>query len=96
MARESKLQSDFLKDLRKLGYRCYKQQMNATTRAGTPDAFIFKEGFWGWIEFKQHKNSKARPGQKENVEWAKENSWGSFVYVENRDEVYNYLKEIAK
>ena len=58
MARESKLQSDFLKDLRKLGYKCYKQQMNATTRAGTPDAFIFKEGFWGWIEFKQHKNSK--------------------------------------
>ena len=96
MARESKLQSDFLSDLRKLGYRCYKQQMNATTRVGTPDAFIFKEGFWGWIEFKQHKNSKARPGQKENIEWANANSWGSFVYVENRDEVYNYLKEIAK
>lgn len=96
MARESKLQSDFLKDLRKLGYRCYKQQMNATTRAGTPDAFIFKEGFWGWIEFKAHKNSKARPGQKENIEWANENSWGSFVYAENRDEVYNYLKEISK
>lgn len=96
MARESKLQSDFLKDLRKLGYRCYKQQMNATTRAGTPDAFIFKEGFWGWIEFKAHKNSKARPGQKENVAWANENSWGSFVYEENRAEVLKYLKEMAK
>lgn len=96
MAREKDLQSKFLSSLRELGYKCYKQQMNATTRAGTPDAFIFKEGFWGWIEFKQHKNSKARPGQKENVEWANQNSWGSFVYAENKDEVYNYLKEIAK
>lgn len=96
MAREADLQSKFLQELRKLGYRCFKQQMNATTRVGTPDAFIFKEGFWGWIEFKQHKNSKARPGQKENIEWANANSWGSFVHAENRDEVYNYLKEIAK
>jgi hypothetical protein len=96
MAREADLQSKFLSSLRKLGYKCFKQQMNATTRAGTPDAFIFKEGFWGWIEFKQHKNSKARPGQKENVEWAKENSWGSFVYAENKDEVLKELKEMAK
>ena len=96
MARESTLQSKFLSELRKMGYKCFKQQMNATTRIGTPDAFIFKEGFWGWIEFKQHKNSKARPGQKENVAWAQENSWGSFVYEENKAEVLKYLKEIAK
>lgn len=96
MVRESKIQSDFFKDLRKLGYKCYKQQMNATTRAGTPDAFIFKEGFWGWIEFKAHRNSTARPGQKENVAWAKENSWGSFVYAENKDEILKELKEMAK
>ena len=78
----------FISSLRKLGYRVERSEKET--------AFIFKEGFWGWIEFKQHKNSKARPGQKENIEWAKENSWGSFVYAENRDEVYNYLKEIAK
>ena len=70
--------------------------MNATTRAGTPDLFIFNEGWWGWIEFKKSKNAKKRPGQQENIDWANANSWGSFVYPENRDEVYNYLKEIAK
>ena len=94
--READFQKKFLSDLRKLGYKCYKQQMNATTRIGTPDAFIFKEGFWGWIEFKKTKNSKKRPGQQENVDWAKENSWGSFVYPENSKEVMAYLKEIAK
>lgn len=96
MTLEKNIQSKFISDLRKSGYKCFKQQMNATTRAGTPDLFIFKEGFWGWIEFKQHKNSKARPGQKENVAWANENSWGSFVYEENKAEVLKYLKGIAK
>lgn len=96
MTREADFQSKFLSDLRKLGYKCFKQQMNATTRAGTPDAFIFIEGWWGWLEFKKSKNAKKRPGQQENVDWANANGYGSFVYPENRDEVYNYLKEIAK
>ncbi len=96
MTLEKNIQSKFISDLRKLGYKCFKQQMNATTRVGTPDLFIFKEGFWGWIEFKQHKNSKARPGQKENIAWANENSWGAFVFEENRAEILKYLKEVAK
>lgn len=95
MTREADFQKKFLSDLRKLGYKCFKQQMNATTRAGTPDAFIFKEGFWGWLEFKKSKGARVRPGQKENIVWANENSWGSFVYPENAKEVLKYLKEVA-
>ena len=96
MVLERDFQKKFISDLRKLGYKCFKQQMNATTRVGTPDLFVFNEGWWGWIEFKKSKNAKKRPGQQENIDWANANSWGSFVYPENRDEVYNYLKEIAK
>ena len=96
MVLERDFQKKFISDLRKLGFKCFKQQMNATTRVGTPDLFIFIEGWWGWIEFKKSKNAKKRPGQQENIDWANANSWGSFVYPENRDEVYNYLKEIAK
>ena len=96
MAREAEFQKKFISDLRKLGYKCYKQQMNATTRVGTPDLFIFKEQFWGMIEFKKSKNARVRPGQRELIQWANENSYGVFCYPENRDEVYNYLKEMAK
>lgn len=88
MPRMRTFEDTFISSLRKLGYRVERSEKET--------AFIFKEGFWGWIEFKQHRNSKARPGQKENIEWANKNSWGSFVCAENRDEVYNYLKEIAK
>lgn len=96
MVLEKDFQAKFISELRKLGYKCFKQQMNATTRVGTPDLFIFKEGFWGWIEFKKSKGAKKRPGQQENVDWANENSWGSFCYPENRDEVLEELKEMAK
>lgn len=94
--READFQKNVISELRKMGYKCYKQQMNATTRIGTPDLFIFKEGFWGWIEFKKTKNSKKRPGQQENVDWAKENSYGTFCYPENKKEVLDYLRSIAK
>ena len=96
MTLEKDFQAKFLSDLRKMGYKCFKQQMNATTRVGTPDAFIFKEGFWGWLEFKKSKNAKKRPGQQQNVDWANENSFGAFVYPENAKEIKAYLKEMAK
>lgn len=81
-------QKKFVSSVRKLGYKVKFDD------AGL--CFIFKEGFWGMIEFKKSKNARKRPGQQENIDWANENSWGSFCYPENRDEVYNYLKEIAK
>lgn len=81
-------QKKFVSSVRKLGYKVKFDD--------TGLCFIFKEGFWGWIEFKKSKNAKKRPGQQENIDWANENSWGMFCYPENRDEVYNELKEMAK
>ena len=88
MPRVRTFEDTFISSLRKLGYRVERNE-NGT-------AFIFKEGFWGWIEFKKSKNAKKRPGQQQNVDWANENSYGTFCYPEKRDEVYNYLKEMAK
>lgn len=88
MPRVRTFEDTFISSLRKLGYRVERNE-NGT-------AFIFKEGFWGWIEFKKSKNAKKRPGQQENIDWANENSWGSFVYPENRKEIMDYLKEIAR
>ena len=92
MAREANFQAKFIKWARGKGFKCYKQQMNATTRAGTPDLFMFKEGWWGWVEFKKSKNSPKRPGQQQNIDWAQENSWGKFVYPENFDETKEELE----
>lgn len=88
MPRVRTFEDTFISSLRKLGYRVERSEKGA--------AFIFKEGFWGWLEFKKSKNAKKRPGQQQNIDWANENSWGSFVYPENAKEVKEYLKEMAK
>lgn len=94
MTLEKDFQAKAIKWLRSKGFRCYKQQMNATTRAGTPDCIILKEGWWGMLEFKKSKNSPKRPGQQQNIDWANENSWGSFCYPENWSEIKEYLESI--
>lgn len=88
MSRIDDFQKKFVSSVRKLGYKVKFDD------AGL--CFIFKEGFWGWIEFKKSKNARKRPGQQQNIDWANENSWGSFVYPENVDEIKKYLKEISK
>ena len=94
MAREADFQSKFIARLRKLGCKCYKQQMNATTRAGTPDYIVLVGPVWIMLEFKAHKNSPKRPGQQRNIDYAKEVSFGWFVYPEVEEEVYNEIKRL--
>lgn len=94
MTLEKDFQAKFIARLRKLGCKCYKQQMNATTRAGTPDYIVLIGPVWVMLEFKAHKNSPKRPGQQKNIDWANEQSFGWFVYPENADEVYEAIKRL--
>lgn len=91
---EAKLQDKIVKWLKSKGCKVIKYQQNATTRAGIPDLIALKEGLWVMIEVKAHRNSKKRPGQQENIDWANENSLGYFVYEENWDDVKKELEEI--
>lgn len=94
MVKEVDFQSKFISKLRKLGCKCYKQQMNATTRAGTPDYIVLVGPVWIMLEFKRSKNAPKRPGQQQNIDWANEVSFGYFCYPENADEVYNEIKRL--
>ena len=86
MPRVRTFEDTFISSLRKLGYRVERSEK------GT--AFIFKEGWWGWVEFKKSKNSPKRPGQQQNIDWAQENSWGKFVYPENFEETKEELEAL--
>lgn len=91
MAKEVDLQSKFLSDLRKLGYKCYKQQMNATTRAGTPDCIVCYKKFYGFCEFKKSKDAPFRPGQKETLEELGKWTYARVVFPENFDTIMSEL-----
>lgn len=74
----------------------YKQ--DATTVAGFPDTIVLgPEAVVVFIEYKNAKNAKFRPGQKE---WGQKLLANNFfyycVYPENADEVLAELTEIMK
>lgn len=96
MVREADLQSKFLQELRKLGYKCFKQQMNATTRAGTPDCIICYKKFYGFCEFKKSKDAPFRPGQKETLEELEKWTYARVVFPENFGIIMSELIEVKK
>ena len=72
----------------------YKQ--DSTTVAGFPDTIVILEGITIFIEFKNSKTAKFRPGQKEWIKKLNGNGHFAFVcYPENADEVLAEIKRIA-
>lgn len=99
MAKEAVLQAQIIKWLRSQHCVVLKYQQNATTRAGVPDIFFVKDGFWGAIEVKATKTSPFRPGQKAMVEKLDSWSWAKVVWGgknSNWPEVRDELKEMLK
>lgn len=96
MAREADFQSKFIKWARSKGFKCYKQQMNATTRAGTPDCIICYKKFYGFCEFKKSKDAAFRPGQKETLEELGKWTYARVVFPENFDTIMSELIEVKK
>ena len=96
MAREADFQAKFIKWARSKGFKCYKQQMNATTRAGTPDCIICYKKFYGFCEFKKSKDAAFRPGQKETLEELGKWTYARVVFPENFDTIMSELIEVKK
>lgn len=99
MTLEKDFQSTIVKWLRSKGAVVFKYQQNATTRAGLPDIFFVKDGFWGAIEVKKTKSSPFRPGQKAMIEKLDSMSWAKVVWggkSSNWPEVRKDLEEMLK
>lgn len=96
MAKEKDLQADFISWARKQGFKCFKQQMNATTRVGTPDCIICYKKFYGFCEFKRSKDATFRPGQEETLEELGKWTYARVVFPENFDTIMSELIEVKK
>ena len=88
---EAKFQNKYIDDLKKAGFKCIRVKASGNSNKGVPDYAVFYKKFWAWLEFKRSADAEVRPGQPENVEWAKNNSWGAFVYPENAEAVLDVL-----
>lgn len=88
---EGKFQSALVTSLEEIFTGCLIQKNDANYRQGVPDLLILFRDKWALLECKKSANETPRPNQPYYVAWAKQHSYGSFVYPENRDQVIKEL-----
>lgn len=80
MPKESSFQSKVIKFLKQQGCFVMKVQAGPGVPKGTADVFFCKDGFYGFIECKQTKNSKKQPGQEPFIQKMNEWSYAKFAW----------------
>ena len=97
MAKKSKLERDFQRDLiQELKQRfkgCMVLKTDASQIQGIPDLLILFKNKWASLECKKHKNASRRPNQKYWVDVMNKMSFSRFIYPENKEEVLNELSQ---
>lgn len=90
---EGKFQSKLVKDLEAIFPGCLIQKNDPNYRQGIPDLLILYKNRWALLEVKKSDKEPARPNQAYYVAFGERNSFGAFVYPENRDVVLEELSE---
>ena len=93
MARESKFQSELIKELYELFPGCIVLKNDANYIQGIPDLTILHGDKWAMLEVKKSENASHQPNQDYYINKMKEMSYASFVYPENEEEVLNELEQ---
>ena len=81
-----------IKTLNELFPGCTIMHNNAAHKQGVPDMTIFYGERWAMLEVKAAENSPRQPNQEYWVNFYNEQSFESFIYPENEEEVLNALQ----
>ncbi len=92
MRKESKFQSDLIKELKVRFPGCIVTKMNANYIQGIPDILILYNDKWASLEIKKSENEPHQPNQDYYVEKMNKMSFSSFICPENKEEVLNGLQ----
>lgn len=97
MKLEREFQKDVIKDLKKIFPGSIVLKNDSSYKQGIPDLVLFHEDGWAFLEVKKSKNASHRPNQDYYVNKANEmGQYGSFIYPENKEEVYDGIQEAFK
>lgn len=94
--KESKFQSDLIKELKTRFPDSIVLKNDATYCQGIPDLTIFYKNRWATLECKKDEKSSVRPNQKYYVDKMKEMSFSAFICPQNKEEVINELERSFK
>ena len=92
MKKESKFQSELIKEIGKRfeGSLVLKNDPNYVQ--GIPDLTVLYKNKWAMLENKRAGSASHRPNQDYYVTWANKNSFGAFINPENKVEVLDELE----
>lgn len=88
---EREFQPTVIKELEHLFPGCLIQKNDANYRQGVPDLLVLFGSRWALLEVKKSANETPRPNQPYYVNWAQMNSFGAFIFPENKNEVLSAL-----
>ena len=92
MAKESKFQSDLIKELELIFPGCIIFKNDATYIQGIPDLTILYKDKWALLECKKAIDAPHRPNQDYYVNMLNNMSFSAFIYPENKEEVLNEIQ----
>lgn len=91
MKRESQFQAQLIRDIHKEFPGSIVLKNDPNYMQGVPDLIVLYGPRWAMLECKKSKDSSHRPNQDYYIEHMSEMSYASFVYPENREEVFDGL-----
>lgn len=93
MKKESKFQSDLIKELKTIFPGCMVLKTDPNYIQGFPDLLILFKNMWAALECKREKASNHQPNQEAYVDLLNRMSFSSFIYPENKQEVLDGLQK---
>lgn len=93
MARESKFQAAFIRELYDIFPGCLVLKNDANYIQGLPDLLILFEDRWAMLECKRSLTEPFQPNQEYYLDILDEMSFASMICPENREAVLNELQQ---
>ncbi len=90
--RESKFQSELIKDLKRIFRGCVILKNDANYIQGFPDLTILYRDKWAVLECKRSANEKFQPNQEYYISQLDDMSFARVIYPENKEEVLDELQ----
>ena len=93
MKKESKFQSNLIKELKKIFPGCMVLKNDASYYQGIPDLLVLYHDRWAMLECKRSLTASHRPNQDYYIEKLGNMSFASFISPENKEEVLDELQQ---
>lgn len=90
--KESVFQNEVINELKDRFPGCLILKNDPTYKQGIPDLLVLYQNKWAGLEVKISSKANKQPNQNHWVNTMNEMSYASFIYPENKEDVFNEME----